>query len=241
MSAAALNTATTVIVAPQSGRAETGVFAIAVLALIGSTVGYVKLHPRGGDAPQLASWQISSFDGLSRVDQAIHSALLPAVEEIIWNNNRTGGWDSIDDLEKSGLPPFYQDVFWRANGQLRWQAVMPGATDTKRATLTAEAVHQEPGAPPPPPNAVFKGTLGQGAMSYYGSAGRIPGQSAFLVVIGHAHSGVYWINQGTIWVHSNPDAPFPRLTKNEALIQEGWRQVVTYSGTSEVERLKGKG
>lgn len=240
MNVAAASGQPTFVIRPQSGKAETVLFVLAILVLVGSTVGYVQLHPRGDDRPRLTSWQISSFDGLGSVDQAIHSALLPAVEEIIWNNNSTGGWDSIEDLQRNMLPPFHQDVFWRANGELRWQAVMPGATDTKRAALTAQSVHQEPGAPPPPPNAVFKGTLGQGAMSYYGSGGKLPGQGAFLIVIGHAHSGVYWINQGTVWIHSNPRAPFPQLTKTEALIQEGWHQIVPYSGANEYTRLHGK-
>lgn len=233
--------ASSTIVHPASGRGETIAFILAMLALVGGTLSYTLLNPRRDDTPKLLSWQISSFSGLSRVDQAIHSALLPATEEIIWYNNATGAWSSIADLETSLAPPFYKDVFWKANGSIRWQAVMPGATDTKRVAPTAESVHQEPGAPPPPPNAVYKGTLGQGAMSYYGSGGKIPGQSAFLVVIGHAHSGIYWINQATIWVHADAQAPFPKLTKTEVLIQEGWRQVVPYSGASEVERLKGRG
>jgi len=238
--AAGVPTTTTItVVRPLSGRGETVAFICAVALLIGCTVGYTVLHPRNDNVQQLLSYQVSSFDALERVDQSIHSALLPAVDEIIWNNNTTGGWSLIADLEKSRTPPFYKDVFWRANGEMRWQAVLPGATDTKKAAPTAESVHQEPGAPPPPPNAVYKGTLGQGAASYYGAGGKLPGQSAFLVVIGHAHSGVYWINQGTIWVHENPNAPFPKLTKTEALIQEGWRQVIPYSGATEFQRLRG--
>jgi hypothetical protein len=237
--AAAGSADTGIIVRPLSGRGETVVFVIAVALLIGCTVGYTLLHPRNDNVQKLLSYQISSFDGLNHVDQSIHSALLPAVDEILWHNNTTGGWSLIADLEKSGTPPFYKDVFWRVNGQMHWQAVLPGAIDTNKLAPTAESVHQEPGAPPPPPNAVYKGTLGQGAASYYGSGGRLPGQSAFLVVIGHAHSGVYWINQATIWVHRDPQAPFPKLTKTEVLIQEGWRQVVPYSGAVEFERLRG--
>jgi hypothetical protein len=147
--AAGVPTTTTInVVRPLSGRGETVAFICAVALLIGSTVGYTLLHPRNDNVQQLLSYQISSFDGLEHVDQSIHSALLPAVDEIIWNNNTTGGWSLIADLEKSHTPPFYKDVFWRANGEMRWQAVLPGATDTKKAAPTAESVHQEPGAPP---------------------------------------------------------------------------------------------
>ncbi len=228
------------LIRPSSGRVESIVFFVAAFLLVVSTVGYVLLKPKAEGPPPLLSWQVSSFDGLSAVDQAIHSALLPASDEIIWANNDTGTWPSIADLQDTLLPPFYEDNFWKTNGEVRWQVIMPGASKAGEAAL-----------PPPPktnnglasfvaPNAVYQGTLGQGTASYYGSGGSAEGQSAYLIVIGHAHSGVYWINQATLWINKDPNAPFPDILKPEGLVARGWRQIIPYNGASEVERVKGK-
>ena len=227
------------IIRPSSGRLESVVLFLITFVLVASTAGYILLKPKQEGPPPLLSWQVSSFDGLSEVDQAIHSALLPAADEIIWANNDTGRWPSIAELQDTLLPPFYEDNFWQVNGEVQWQVIMPGANKTGEA------------APPPPPkinnglasfvapNAVYQGTLGQGTASYYGSGGKAPGQSAYLIVIGHAHSGVYWINQATLWIHKDPNAPFPDILKPEGLVARGWRQIIPYNGASEVERVKG--
>lgn len=231
----------TQIIPPSSGRLESIVFFLATFLLLAITAAYVLLKPKQEGPPPLLDWQVSSFDGLSSVDQAIHSALLPAADEIIWANNDTGRWPTIAELQDTLLPPFYEDNFWQVNGEVKWQVIMPGANKTGEA------------APPPPPktnnglasfvapNAVYQGTLGQGTASYYGSGGTAPGQSAYLIVIGHAHSGVYWINQATLWIHNNPNAPFPDILKPEGLVARGWRQIIPYNGASEVERVKGNG
>lgn len=227
------------VVRPASGRTETLVFSALLLALIAVPICYVNLRPRQEVAVPLLSWQVSSFDGLSDADQAIHSALLPAAEEIVWANNDTGTWPSIERLEETLLPPFYRDNFWKTNGEVHWQVVMPGAHSTTFA------------GPPPTagpaglasfdaPNAIYQGTQGQGTASYYGSGGKLLGQSAYLVVIGHAHTGTRWTNQATIWIHRDPNAAFPDILKPEGLVSRGWRQIIPYNGASEVERIKGK-
>jgi len=184
------------------------------------------------------SWQVRSFDGLGQVDQAIHSALLPAGEEIIWFNNDTGGWITLERAQKILLPPFYRDAFWKTNGEVQWQLILPGTHQPHAASGDEHA-----NAPVTPPdqtaNKVSQATQGQGATVYYGSAGRAPGQSAYLLVIGHAHAGVMWANQATIWIHRNPNAPYPGIVKPESLVGDGWRQVIPYDGASEVERVKG--
>ncbi len=228
------------VVMPASGRLESVLFFLAAFLVIASTFAYIALKPRAEGTPPLLSWQVSSFDGLNATDQAIHSALLPATEEIIWTNNDTGQWPTLDDLQQSLLPPFYRDNFWKTYGEVNWQVIMPGAVGTGAQAPPLPVVSRDPIGPPPPPNAVYQGTLGQGTASYYGSGGKLPGQSAYLVVIGHAHSGVYWINQGTLWIHKDPNAPFPDVLKPESLVSKGWRQIIPYNGASELERVKGK-
>jgi hypothetical protein len=193
----------------------------------------VLLRPERVGPPTPLSWQVRSFDGLGAVDQAIHSALLPAGEEIIWDNNDTGGWISLERAQELLLPPFYQDAFWKANGEVHWQLVLPGTH------LVHKGADDDATVAGPTVSDVSKATLGQGATVYYGSAGHAPGQSAYLLIIGHAHAGVMWANQATIWVHRDPNAPYPAIVKPESLVGEGWRQVIPYDGASEIERVKG--
>jgi hypothetical protein len=81
----------------------------------------------------------------------------------------------------------------------------------------------------------------QGTTYYHGSGGTEPGQSSYLLVLGHIHAGMLYSNQNTIWVHPDPNTEFPEITKPESLVRAGWRQVVPYSGADEVERLRGAG
>lgn len=223
---------------PVSGRPEWLFMLLAVLAVVGGLAGYVMLRPQKSAPPTPLSWQVRSFDGLRSADQAIHGALLPAGEEIIWFNNDTGGWITLEHAQKILLPPFYRDAFWKSNGEVRWQLILPG---THRAhDLPSDDNAGDSGAlKTQATSEVAQGTQGQGAAVYYGSAGRFPGQGAYLLVIGHAHAGVMWANQATIWVHPDPNAAYPGIVKPETLVGKGWRQVIPYDGTSEVERVKG--
>lgn len=225
----------TKVVRPASGRWESLALLLAALAIIASVTGYVLLRPKHPGPPIPLGWQVRSFDGLGAVDQAIHSALLPAGEEIIWNNNDTGGWITLERAQEIWLPPFYRDAFWKTNGQVHWQLILPGG----HLPHAGSDDGHEDDAPAPATSEVSQATQGQGATVYYGAAGRMPGQSAYLLVIGHAHAGVMWANQATIWVHPDPNAPYPGIVKPESLVGKGWRQVIPYDGASEVERVKG--
>jgi hypothetical protein len=226
-------------VRPASGRADTWGLLCCGLAVGALLAGFIAWLPSRPGPPQLLSWQLSSFDGLGAVDQAIHSALLPAAEEITIANNDTGGWITMEQAQASLLPPFYRDAFWKKNGEVQWQLILPGMHEAHVVSHDEADGHAAHHTPQPTPNAVSEGTLGQGATVYYGTNGHAPGQSAYLLVIGHAHAGVMWTNQATIWVHPDPHAPYPGVVKPEGLVGKGWRQVVPYTGASEVERVKG--
>jgi len=227
------------VVRPASGRWESLALLMAGVVVVASITAYVGLRPEKSGPPAPLSWQVRSFDGLGPVDQAIHGALLPAGEEIIWNNNDTGGWITLEHAQEILLPPFYLDTFWKTNGKVHWQLILPG---THQAHTRTGDTHADDAAAPAEqkPGSVSQATQGQGAAVYYGSGGSAPGQSAYLLVIGHAHAGVMWANQATIWVHPNPNAPYPGIVKPESLVGEGWRQVIPYDGASELERVKGK-
>lgn len=229
------------IVRPITSRLETLAMLSAVVTAAATSAGLIALRERTPGPPALLSWQLRSFDGLRAADQAIHSALLPAAEEITWYNNDTGGWITIAGAQEKLLPPFYRDAFWKTNGEVHWQLILPGYHEAQGVGREEPADHIATPATQPTPNAVSEGTLGQGATVYYGTGGRVPGQGAYLLVIGHAHAGVMWTNQSTIWLHPDPNAPYPGVVKPEALVSKGWRQVVPYNGASEVERVKGTG
>ncbi|WCE09042.1 hypothetical protein [Pseudomonas sp. JBR1] len=226
-------------VPPRSGRWETVALLGAGLALALGMTGYLLLRPLKVDPPVALSWQVRSFDGLSPVDQALHSALLPASQEIIWNNDDTGGWISLERAQAMLLPPFYRDTFWKANGEVRWQLILPGSHLSHRQSSDADTGAADGGDAEAPRSAVAQATQGQGATVYYGTGGKVPGQSAYLLVIGHAHAGVMWANQATIWIHRDANAPYPAIVKAESLVGEGWRQVIPYDGSRELERVKG--
>lgn len=226
-------------VQPRSGRWETVALLSAILVFVLSMTGYLLLRPLKVAPPVALSWQVRSFDGLSPVDQAIHSALLPASQEIIWNNDDTGGWISLERAQAMLLPPFYRDTFWKANGEVYWQLILPGSHLSHRQASDAHSGAADGDEPEAPRSDVAQATQGQGATVYYGTGGKVPGQSAYLLVIGHAHAGVMWANQATIWIHRDANAPYPAIVKAESLVGEGWRQVIPYDGSRELERVKG--
>ncbi len=81
----------------------------------------------------------------------------------------------------------------------------------------------------------------QGATYYHGAGGTVPGQSAYLLLMGHIHAGMLASNQNTVWVHDDPNAPYPEIVRDDSLIRAGWKKVIVYSGADELERLRGAG
>jgi len=199
----------TVDVRPASGRHESLAVALVTVVVIGGTLAYAATRPETGAMPTLAEWQVSAFDGLGPADQAIHSAIGPAIEEAIFRYDFDGYWPTAGELAESFISPFHQDIFWETNGQVDWALHRPEQTD-------------------------------QGSVYYLGRAGQVPGQSAYLALIRHQHLNTVNTNQLDLWVHADPRAPEPTGVTPQSLVRQGWRQVVTYSGASEVERIKGR-
>lgn len=76
----------------------------------------------------------------------------------------------------------------------------------------------------------------EGATAYFGNNGKVPGQSAYLLVLGHTHKGVSYADQSTIWLHPDPRAAAPRTLNRDSLIRNGWKQVVSHTGDVEVRQ-----
>lgn len=198
------------VVKPSSSKWETYLLIAGIIGLLATTGFYVLTFGKQDSVRQLESWQISSFDGLSEVDQAIYNALFIAQDDIGWIQYEIGPWPNIEDLEWYLVPPFVKDVFWSNNGSMEWQYR----------------------------DVIQEGEM-QGYTLYHGRNGTVPDQSAFIVVIGHLHAGYTMSNHNTIWIHENSSQPMPETSKIQSLILDGWKNVVPYSGRDELERLKG--
>lgn len=181
------------------------------LVLAAATAGYGAV--RGGEPPkkQLMEWQRSSFSDLTPVDQAIHSALFVAIQDIYLQQAQWGYWPIIEDLQYGGIPPFVKDVFWERNGSVVWTLGTPLGND-QGATYYHGSGGQADG------QSAYLVVLSH---SHAGSTGQV--------------------NPASIWMHPDPNAPVPEAFRTEMLIREGWREVVPYSGANELERLKGRG
>jgi hypothetical protein len=191
-------------------RIETLAVTLAVAGLALAALVYAMTLGRIAGPPALHDWQVSAFAGLGETDQAIHSALSVAAEEIGWMNYDFGDWPPIAELEKLVMPPFYKDEFWQRHGRVEWRR------------LAAAGAQQG------------------GDTTYIGTGGTVAGQSAYLLVYRHRHVGAAYTNQVEIWIHGDVRSVAPEPTKAEALVRAGWRQVVTYSGADERARFTGE-
>ncbi|MCP8936909.1 hypothetical protein NK718_00125 [Alsobacter sp. SYSU M60028] len=191
-------------------RRETLFVALALAVAMLGTGGFALLRATGGPRPpELLDWQVSAFRDLGPDDQAIHSSLSVAAEEIGGLNFDFGDWPKPEELDKLLIPPFYKDDFWEQHGRVQWRQL--NAADFNRG----------------------------GDTSYLGVGGSAPGQSAYLLIFRHRHIGSAYTNQTEIWVHRDVNVGEPDGYRAEALAKAGWRQVVAYRGADEAEHQKG--
>ena len=191
-------------------RLETLVVAVLAACVVAFAVTWAFTRSQQIGPPPLLDWQVSSLADLGEDDQAIHSALIVAGEEIGYLNYDFGDWPKTDELDTLLMPPFYKDEFWKLHGAVKWDLIR--AADYNHG----------------------------GDTGYLGTGGALPGQSAFLLLFRHRHVGAAYANPIDIWIHRNVNANAPADTKAESLVSAGWRQVVAYSGADELARLKGK-
>jgi hypothetical protein len=220
--AAAVADTGVMIVPPKSGKLEAALVALTVVVILAVGGALVKATQVDNYEPRLFGWQISSFYDLNPTDQAIYNALVTASDELWWiwggriefpaPGEENEPWPSVDALDTQyNLPPFVKDVQWEQTGRVKWQRIAAFA-------LTGNA---------------------DGNAAYYGSGGTVPGQSAYLLVLTHVHKGATYADGAQMWVHKDPNAPIPEITKTDSLIAKGWKEIIPYNGASELERLKG--
>ena len=206
------------IVRPSRSRAESWLVAgITVFILLASGIGIASRRVED-TGQRLFDWQISAFYDLKQTDQAVYSALLAASEELWWIH---------DEFLTFGTPEQLADP-WPTVGQLSEEYLLPPFAQDVAWSQQGE-IHWER----------IASYSFEGSTVYFGTGGKLPGQSAYLVMLSHVHKGAIWANGETIWVHPDPNVPSPPTIKRDSLIGNSWKEVVPYNGAMEVNRLKG--
>lgn len=207
-------------IGPSGSRREAFLVLAAAIATAAILLLYVQQRGRGDEPEALYDWQVSAFRTLTGPDQAIYNALFTVKDEIpyLYDDinmfNEPGEkfrWPSLDDFQDYLLPPFYKDTSWEQNGSLEWSLYEP----------------------------LPEGEM-QGSTMYLGTDGKHPSQGSFLLVIGHVHAGFTNNNAIVIWWNPANHVEMPESGFRDALIRQGWKEVVPYRGEQEVERIFGE-
>ena len=210
-------TTLTTTVLPTSARRET--LAVGCVILIIAVIAGVAISQRQivNPIPRLYDWQLSSFYDLNKADQAIHSSLISAIPEL-WLLH-------ADKLaQKSGAK--VSDAWPSVSELAKYYFVAPFAKDlfwTKYGKVNWARVTTY---------------SFEGSTVYHGHGGSADRQSAYLVVLSHAHKGASFSSGGSIWMNADANAPAPNEVVRDSLIRKGWKQVVAYSGEMERKRIR---
>lgn len=194
-------------VVPAGSRRETIYVVSGVVAIVVAMLLFARLNAQHEEKHTLSDWQISAFDDLSPTDQAIYNSLYAAAETLWVNYEFEQQWTAVADLD---VPEYGVAPFVR---DLSWKQ-------------TGEVQWQ-----------LVKSFSFDGATAYFGKGGKIAGQGAYLLILSHAHKGASYVNQSVVWLHPDPNVSAPDTVVRDSLIRNGWREIVPYSGDSEVRRL----
>jgi hypothetical protein len=207
------------IVRPSSGRFESWVLA-GVIGLIVLASGIAVAGRQREEATQrLFDWQISSFHDLQPTDQAIYTALT-AASDVLWEGHQ---------VLLEGTPEERKNPWPKAEELTTDLWLLPPFYKDASWTQQGEV------------NWTLAASFSfAGSAVYFGSGGKLPGQSAYLLNLSHVHKGASYVNGATVWVHPNPNIAAPVNVTRDSLITNGWKEVVPYTGAMEVERLRGK-
>ncbi len=207
------------IVRPAGGRKESLIVACIVAGIVAVNAAAVSARRVDSSEPRLLEWQISAFYDLGTADQAIYNALVAASEELWWAHGEllTFGTD-----EERADP-------WPTVEQLDADYVMPPFHRDASWSALGEVEWER-----------IASFSFEGQAVYFGSGGKLEGQSAYLLSLSHTHKGATYADGATVWVHPDPNVAPPDTVKRDSLILNGWKEVVPYSGAMEVKRLKGE-
>jgi hypothetical protein len=210
--------ASVTLVRPASARFETLAILGVIAVLVAGTVALARANAREEKNNFMPDWQVSAFHDLSPVDQANYNALLQAGDliQLTYDAGYRMGephWLTVEEMSvlEDGIG---LAPFMR---DVSWRQ----GGEVEWHLLTTYEI--------------------DGSTVYFGNNGKVPGQSAYLLVINHLHKGASYTNQSIVWIHRNPRVAAPAKVNIDSLVRNGWKQVVPWRGEDEVKRIRGDG
>ncbi|NDV28552.1 DUF6162 family protein [Desulfovibrio sp. JC010] len=256
------------VIRPSSSGTETKfVFAAMLLTLV-VCASSIALRHISKKEYSLPDWQINAFDSLNPQELAVYNGLVSAGAEIdaihADDNNR---WPTVAELEEDFIPPFTKDSGWEKDGRIFWQrkildsgyshlALYRGISkesDKIRGTFLLAMIHDHVKKQG---NAVSdaQAELDSFKIDSYETTPQ-PAEKKFPAMTTgmeemdseqpHVHpQGGHKVKQGhapyEIWFHAANDKSFPTIITDQALINAGWKEIVSRSGEDEMKRTKGE-
>jgi hypothetical protein len=214
----AARAASETLVRPASARLETLAILAVIVVLISGTVALARANAHEEQEKFLPDWQVSAFDGLSPVDQANYNALMVAgdIIQVTYDTGYREGfphWLTVEEMSvlEEGIG---LAPFMR---DVSWKQ---GGEVQWRLITTYQL---------------------DGTTAYFGNNGKVPGQSAYLLLIAHLHKGASYTNRSIVWIHPNARVAQPDKVNIDSLVRNGWKQIVPWRGEDEVKRIRGDG
>ncbi len=197
-----------VVVRPSGSGTETRLVLLAALLTVLVCGATVLFRTASASVKPVPSWRVNAFRDLPPAQLGVFNALYNAAPEIEMIHEETGGWPTTDALAAEYIPPFVEDAAWEKNGSLGWS----------RVAIASPGRHI----------VLYVGRPDDGARS-----------GTFMLVMLHDHvkkegnAGGATHAPFEVWMHASSSAEVPDMITDQALIGQGWREVVARRGEQE--------
>lgn len=206
----------TVTVSPLRQRGEILFLLSSTVAILLIATALIFVKKSAVDGPKrLKGYQISGITTLTGANQSIFTDLYTAALDIeYYHQTNNEKWPDLRQLEKDLIAPFVKDQTWESRGRLSWREQPTGNDDA--------SVHLN---------------------AYVGKSSNFKVAGSFLILFEHFHSsdGTYYMVAGrkrpyTIWFRAD-DFDLPGTISEGTLIQNGWKEVVSFTGKDQRKKL----
>ncbi len=205
-----------VTVSPLRQRGEILFLAVSTAVILLVAAGMIALKKgKTEGAKHLKGYQISGISDLTGNNQGIFTDLYTAALDIeYYHQTNHPAWPAVTQLMGDKIAPFLKDELWQSRGRLDWRE-QPTGTDAALVNTKA----------------------------YVGKSTNSADAGSFLVLFEHYHSsdGTYYLAGGkersyTIWFKNNT-FDLPATITEGTLVQNGWKEVVSYTGKDQRKEL----
>jgi len=206
----------TVTVSPLRQRGEILFVTLSTVVILLVAAGLVSLSKgKKDESKHLKRYQISGISDLTGNNQGLFTDLYTAALEIeYFHQTNHPAWPSITQLAGENISPFLNDEMWQLRGRLDWREQPTG---TNAASVDMKA--------------------------YVGKSANLSEAGSFLILFEHYHSsdGTYYLAGGkersySIWFR-NDKFDLPATITEGTLVQNGWKEVVSYTGKDQRKEL----